>query len=300
MPQISDVYIDIIRNTISSVVVLSLTFLIHRVIARLLRSRIKESTDFHTLRMLTRNTLLLLSGLLILAVWLGAGSNFAVSLGVFGAGIAFASQEIIGSFAGYLNIVIGGVFHIGDRIRVGDVVGDVVDIAVLRTTVMEIEGWVRADQYTGRMVTIANRMIFSDSVFNYTEHWPYLWDEIMLPVTYDSDWRLAGQILLEHGRDYTGDFQERAKSIFGELRKRYPLQETPVEPSLYIAMTDNWIEMTLRYVVDPHERRVVASKMHHDILQRFEAEDAITIASATFEVVGFPPLKGSVTGSGKA
>ncbi len=300
MPQISDVYIDIIRNTISSAVVLSLTFLIHRVIARLLRLRIKDSSAFHTLRMLTRNSLFVLGGLLILAIWLGAGSNLAVTMGVFGAGIAFASQEVIGSFAGYLNIVIGGVFHIGDRVRIGDVVGDVVDIGMLRTTVMEIEGWVRADQYTGRMVTVANRMIFSDSVFNYTQHWPYLWDEIMLPITYDSNWHLAGQILLEHGRDYTGDFQEQAKSIFGELRKRYPLQETPVEPSLYVVMTDNWIEMTLRYVVDPHERRVVASKLHHDILQHFEAEDAITIASATFEVVGFPPLEGNVTGSGEA
>ncbi|MFO7918608.1 MAG: mechanosensitive ion channel [Anaerolineae bacterium] len=300
MPQIPDFYMDIIRKTISSAIVLSLTFVIHRVIARLLRLRIRDSTDSHTLRMLTRNTLFVLSGLLVLAIWLGAGSNFAVSMGVFGAGIAFASQEVIGSFAGYLNIVIGGVFHIGERIRIGDVVGDVVDISMLRTTVMEIEGWVRADQYTGRMVTVANRMIFSESVFNYTQHWPYLWDEITFPITYDSDWRLAGQILLEHGQEHTNDLQKQAQTTFEELRRRYPLQEAAVEPSLYVVMTDNWIEMTLRYVVDPHERRVVASNLHHDILQHFESEDEITVASATFEVVGFPPLEGNVTGSGRA
>lgn len=298
MPQISDVYIEIINKFISSAVVLFFAFLIHRIVARVLRLRIKDSTDVHTLRMLTRNTLFILSALLILAIWMGAGSNFAVSMGVFGAGIAFASQEVIGSFAGYLNIVIGGVFHIGDRISVGEVVGDVVDIGMLRTTVMEIEGWVRADQYTGRMVTVANRTIFSDSVFNYTDHWPYLWDEIMLPVTYDSDWHLAGQILLEHGKEYTKDFQEQAHTTFEELQRRYPLQEAAVEPSLYVVMTDNWIELTLRYVVDPHKRRAVASNLHHNILQQFESEEEITIASATFEMVGFPPLEGNVTVSG--
>lgn len=298
MPEIPDFYMDIITNVISSAVVLSLTFLIHRVAARLLRLHIKESADVHTLYMLTRNTLFVMAGLFLLAIWLGAGTNFAMTMGVFGAGIAFASQEVIGSFAGYLNIVIGGVFHIGDRISVGEVVGDVIDIGMLRTTVMEIEGWVRADQYTGRVVTVANRMVFSDSVFNYTQDWPYIWDEIMLPITYDSDWRLAGQIMLEHGREYTVDSQEQAKSKFDALRRRYPLQETAVEPSLYLVMTDNWIEMTLRYIVDPRKRRGMTSNLHRGLLQRFESEEEITIASATFEMVGFPPLEGDITVSG--
>jgi small-conductance mechanosensitive channel len=173
--------------------------------------------------------------------------------------------------------------------------GDVIDISILRTTVMEIGEWVGADQYTGRVVTVANRSIFSAPVFNYTQHWPYLWDEIMIPVTYASDWRRAGEMMLEHGRGYTVHFQDQAQVELRQLMRSYPVQEMSVEPSLYIIMTDNWVELTLRYVVDPHERRGVKGQLHKEILQCFEAEPAITVASATFEVVGFPPLTGSTS-----
>ena len=294
MPQVSDTYLNIIVKLFFSLVVLLLTFGINRIASRSLQASVKVSTHVHTLRMLVRNTVFIVGGIVILAIWLGFGSNFTVAMGILGAGIAFASQEVIGSFAGYVNIVTGSFFHIGDRVRLGNVVGDVVDIGMLRTTLMEIGEWVRADQYTGRVVTIANRVVFSDPVFNYTQHWPYLWDEIMLPITYSSDWRLAGQIMLEHGREYTDDFQVQAQSIMAKLMKRYPIHETTVEPALYIVMTDNWIEMTLRYVVDPRARRRVKGELHNELLQHFELEKDITVASMTVEIVGFPPLKSEI------
>jgi len=297
MPEILAGYSNIISKFVASLIIVSSAFLINRLVSRLLQLRVNIPTHVYTLRMLARNALFILSGLLILAIWLGFGSNFTAAIGIFGAGIAFASQEVVGSFAGYLSIVTGNIFYIGDRVRIGDVVGDVVDIGMLRTTVMEIGGWVRADQYTGRVVTVANRAIFSDPVFNYTQDWPYLWDEITLPITYESDWRHAGEILLEHGKEYTGEFETQAQSRVAELTRRYPVQEMElgVEPTLYVVMTDNWIELTLRYAVVPHERRVVASSLHNDILQHFESEEDITIASATFDIVGFPPLEGDVT-----
>jgi small-conductance mechanosensitive channel len=241
--------------------------------------------------MLVRNTVFTVGSVVILSIWLGFGSSFTVAMGIFGAGIAFASQEVIGSFAGYLNIVTGNLFRIGDRIRIGNVVGDVLDISMLRTTVMEIGEWVKADQYTGRIVTIANRVVFSDPVFNYTQHWHYLWDEITIPITYDSNWRRAGEIMLEHGQEYSSDFQADAQAELGEMVKTYLVHETPVEPMLYIVMTDNWIEMTLRYVVEARKRREVGGQLHRELLQHFEAEPGITVASATIEIVGFPPLK---------
>jgi small-conductance mechanosensitive channel len=177
-------------------------------------------------------------------------------------------------------------------VRIGEVMGDVLDISILRTTVMEIGEWVQADQYTGRIVTVANRVVFSAPVFNYTQHWRYLWDEIMVPVTYGSDWRRAGEIMLAHGQEYTAHLQAQAQAELEELARRYPLHAQTVEPTLYVVMTDNWIEMTLRYVVEVQERRQVKGRLHHELLQHFESEADITVASATFEIVGFPPLKG--------
>lgn len=295
MPQIPATYLDIIRKLISSLVVLLLTLGTNRAASNLLRTRVKDPSHTQTLRMLVRNTVFFIGSAAILAIWLGFGSNFTVAMGILGAGIAFASQEVIGSFAGYLSIVTGNIFRIGDRVRIGNVIGDVLDISLLRTTVMEIGEWVQADQYTGRIVNIANRVVFSDPVFNYTQHWRYLWDEIMIPITYDSNWRRAAEIMLEDGQEYSSCFLTQARAELSDMMRRYPaLHDTPVEPMLYIVMTDNWIEMTLRYVVEAVRRREVKGQLHHELLQRFESEADITVASTTLEIVGFPPLKGDV------
>jgi small-conductance mechanosensitive channel len=165
------------------------------------------------------------------------------------------------------------------------------DISLLRTTVMEVGDWVKADQYTGRVVTVANRIVWTNSVYNYTKHWGYLWDEITLPITYESDWQRAAELILEHGQTYTVEMQADAEAKLSRIIDCFPLKETTVEPTLYLAMTDNWIELTLRFVVDAQERRKVKGRLHRDLLQHFQAEQKIAIASTTIEIVGFPPLE---------
>jgi small-conductance mechanosensitive channel len=293
MPNITLNYVDTLLKLVYSLAVLALIWIAYRIVRGVLQARIKDQTHMHTLRMLVRNAFFLAGALIVLVIWLDVGGHFTIAMGVFGAGIAFASQEVIGSFAGYLNIVTGSLYRIGDRVRLGNVVGDVMDIGILRTTVMEIGEWVQADQYTGRIVTIANRAVFSDPVYNYTQHWHYLWDEIMVPITYTSNWRRAAEIMLEHGHTYSTHLQAEAQAELREMVDRYLVHDTPVEPTLYIVMTDNWIEMTLRYVVEARERRKVKGELHRELLQHFESEAEITVASATFEIVGFPPLKGS-------
>jgi len=285
-------YVSIGVKLFASVLVGVATYVAYRVARNILSRRVSDKTNFYTLRMLIRNALLFAAGVIILIIWLGLGSNFTVAMGILGAGIAFASQEVIGSFAGYLNIVTGSIYRIGDRVRIGDVAGDVIDITIMRTTLMEIGAWVQADQYTGRTVSVANRILFAAPVFNYTQHWGYVWDEIMLPFTYDSDWRLAAEIMLSHAQEYTANLQADAHAQLQRTMARYPLQQTQVEPTLYLAITDNWIQMMLRYIVPPRERRTVQAQLHRELLQHFEKEPTIQIASATFEVVGLPDLEG--------
>jgi len=291
MPQLPAIYVTIILKLFQSLLTFVLTLIAQRGLKNLLRAQIKEPTRVHTLYMVTRNSLFIVGGIAILFIWLGSGSNLTVAMGILGAGIAFASQEVLGSLAGYVNIITGDLFQIGDRVRIGNVVGDVLDVSILRTTVMEIGEWVHADQYTGRIVTVANRVVFSEPVYNYTQHWPYLWDEIVIPIAYTSDWRRAGEIMLKHGRGYTADFQSQAQVKLSALIENYPVRETTVEPTLYVVMTDNWIEMTLRYVVEARKRRRVKGQLHQELLQCFESATDITVASMTVEIVGFPPLK---------
>jgi small-conductance mechanosensitive channel len=285
-------YSAIIDKLISTVVIILLTLIANNLLRNVLRTRFKDSSQIHTLRMLLRNAVYGIGSILLLTVWLGVGANFTMAMGILGAGIAFASQELIGSFTGFLNIVTSNLYRIGDRVRIGDVIGDVLDINLLRTTVMEIGEWVQADQYTGRIVSIANRFVFSDPVFNYTKYWHFLWDEITLPITYGSDWRLATELMLQHGEEYSKDVQDAAKSGLEKLRSQYSvLEDLPVGPTLYIVMTDNWVEMTLRYVVETRNRRQVKAELHRELLEHFGQTPSITVASATFEIVGFPPLR---------
>ena len=294
MPQLPEPYLGVILKLLFSLLILVLTMAGNRVLRNVLKVQVRDPAQVHTLYMLVRNSIFLAGSVLTLLIWLGVGSNFTVAMGILGAGIAFASQEVIGSFAGYLNIVTGNLFRIGDRVQIGHVTGDVLDVSILRTTVMEIGEWVQADQYTGRLVTVANRVVFSDPVFNYTQRWPYLWDEITIPVTYNSDWRRAGELMLEHGREYTTQFQAQAQAQLRDLVNTYPVHDATVEPTLYIVMTDNWIEMTLRYVVDAQARRQVKTRLHHELLQHFESDPNVTVASMTVEIVGLPPLKGDL------
>lgn len=292
MPQIQPFYLQILQKIVISIVVAGLAVVVSRLTGRLLSKRVEDAPQMQTLSLLVRKITYIAAIVIILVVVFEMGSNFGTVIGILGAGVAFASQEVIGSFAGYLNIITGNIFRIGDRIRIGNVVGDVLDVSLLRTTVMEIGEWVKADQYTGRVVSVANRVVFSDPVFNYTQHSRYLWDEIMIPVTYDTNWRRAVEIILAKGQEVTKGFHAGAKAEFEEMIKKYPaLHTVPVEPSVYIAMTDNWIELTLRYIVEARDRRPVKGQIHSGLLHHFGEDPDITVASMTVDIVKFPPLK---------
>ena len=274
-----------------SLVVVVATLIIYRTIRNAIKRRVKDATRLQSMRVAVRNVLAVVSFVIILLIWLPTGNNLTTALGILGAGLAIASQELIGSLAAGVNIWVGNIYRVGDRVRIGEVVGDVMDISLARTTVMEVGEWVKADQYTGRVVNVANRMVWTNPVYNFTQHWGYLWDEITLPISYESDWQRAAELMLEHGQTYTAELQADAEAKLSRLIDRYPLKDTKVEPTLYLAMTDNWIEMTLRFVVDAQERRRVKDEMHRDLLQHIQTEENITVASTTIEIVGFPRLE---------
>src|SRR5690606_5854844 len=122
--------------------------------------------------------------------------GLTVALGVAGAGIAFALQEVITSVAGWMATIFGNFYKTGDRVQLGGIKGDVIDIGVLRTTIMETGEWVNGDLYNGRIVLVANSFVFKEPVFNYSGDFSFLWDEIVISVQYGSDIALAKKIML--------------------------------------------------------------------------------------------------------
>jgi small-conductance mechanosensitive channel len=288
---LSDIWaIDIYRKLILTVFILLLYVILRSSIHRLILPRIPDDSPYLvTVRKLTGYLLNILTVLLIFAVWIQKLGDLTVALGLLAAGLAFALQEIIGSIAGWTTIISGQPFVIGDRIETGGIRGDVVDVSLLRTKLMEIGNWMGGDHNTGRIVTVSNAYIFKEPLFNYSRHINYIWDEITIPVTYESDWRKAIAIMSEAVRERPSylELLPKAQEQRRQARREFAIKITSLEPRVFVRLTDNWIELGLIYPVYTETRRSFRSDVSQQILTDF-SKAGITIASQTVAVVKFP------------
>ena len=237
----------------------------------------------------------------ILSIWFDDPTRLTTAAGLMTAGLAFALQKVITSVAGYFVILRSRVFTVGDRILMAGVRGDVIRLSFIQTTIMEMgqppgerpddpKVWVKSRQFTGRIVTVTNDKIFDTPVFNYTRDFPYLWEEITLPISYKDDRGRAEQILLEAGKRHAVKLHEMTEEDVDKLEQHFFIARRSLEPRVYMRLTDNWVELSLRFLVREHGSREVKDAMSREILPRLE-ESGIGIASATFEIVGLPPIQ---------
>lgn len=244
--------------------------------------------------------------LMLISIWFDNPGRLATFLGLITAGIAIAIQRVITAIAGYFLILRGKVFNVGDRIVIGGVRGDVIELSFLQTTVMEMgeaKGeqadspavWVHSRQYTGRIVTVSNAVIFDQPVYNYTREFPYIFEEIAVPIAYDSDWHKSEEIVLAAATKHTVKYTEMEKGAIEELKRRYFLGNENPGPRVYWRLTDNWIEMSVRFVVPDHGVRGIKDAMSREIITNFKAA-GLGIASGTYQVVGMPKLQVAISG----
>ncbi|MGD9587688.1 MAG: mechanosensitive ion channel family protein [Pyrinomonadaceae bacterium] len=218
--------------------------------------------------------------------------GITVALGVAGAGVAFALQEVIASFAGWFAISFANFYKPGDRVEVGGIKGDVIDISFLRTTIMECGEWVDGDLYNGRVVRVANSFVFKEPVYNYSGEFPFLWDEIKVPVKYGSDVKFARQTLQMIAEEVVGSYAVGAKAAWASFSRQFLLEDATVGPMVTLVATDNWMEFTVRYVTDYKSRRGTKDQLFTRIIEEFEgSEGKAAFASATFHIVETPRLE---------
>ncbi|WP_319468002.1 mechanosensitive ion channel family protein [uncultured Trichococcus sp.] len=260
-------------------------YVLRRFLLNRLYGRLKNSGHWYVARKIARwlNNFILF--IIFMYIFGRNVTGFTTAIGLAGAGVTYALREVIVSIAGWFAILFGDFFETGDRVLLGGIKGDVVDIGVLRTTLMEIGEWVDGDQYTGRVVRVANSYIFSSPVYNYTANFKFLWDEIRIPLRFESDIQLAKIILLEVAEKHTGQYNQQATLAWENMKKHYKLENASLENQVFLSFNDNWVQMNLRYVVDYRERRGVKDKIFSEILQRFKQEDRLEIASETLEVI---------------
>jgi small-conductance mechanosensitive channel len=259
-------------------------------IVRLLQGFVTRAVHQDDARYSVRKGLAFTSYILVIIFILGVFSeqlgSLAVAFGVAGAGIAFALQEVIVSIAGWIALSFGQFYHVSDRVQVGGIKGDVIDIGMLRTTLMEIGQWVDGDLYNGRIVKVANSFVFKEPVFNYSADFPFVWDEFVVPIKYGSDYVLAREIITHSISRDVSEYTDFAKKTWKKLIRKYSIDEASVDPIVTMIATDNWMEFTARYVVDYKQRCTTKDRIFTNIVSAIEQTGGkVGIASATFHLV---------------
>ena len=220
--------------------------------------------------------------LVILAIiWIEAFENLPTFLGLLSAGIAIALSDVLKNMAGWFFILARRPLQVGDRIEVTDIIGDVVDIRLFRFSLMEVGGWVDAEQSTGRLVHVPNGVVFTQAVANYTEGFPFIWDDLGVLVTFESDWKLAEQLMRDILQSEAPDVEGAAGERIRQTARRYSIRIGTLTPTVYVSVRDSGVMLSARYLVETRTRRGRSDRIWRAILDAFAENPTVELAYPT-------------------
>lgn len=264
-----------------SVLLVLMVMVLRAIAIRIVRSRTDDIRIQYRWRKTITYTAVVVGVLLVGRVWYEGIANLATFLGLLSAGLAIALRDPIVNLGGWLFIIWQRPFVVGDRIQIGEHAGDVIDQRVFQIILLEIGNWVDADQSTGRMVHIPNGVVFRDALANYTRGMAFVWDEIRVPITFESDWRKAKELLTEIVQRHSAEAVEEAERQMLNVSRQYMIFYATLTPTVYTAVRENGVVLTLRYLCHPRRRRGTAQALWEDILTVIRSADDIAFAYPT-------------------
>ncbi len=274
---------------IGTIAAILLAWIIHTLGRKYINSHIRDVKEHYRKLSFLSTTIVILAVATIIVLWARPMQHTGTFLGLIGAGVAVALRDPLLSVAGRVAIFAGNMYSVGDRIEINKMTGDVIDVGFFYTRMMEVGHWIGADQVTGRLVQFSNSRVFGHAVFNYTQNFAYIWDVVTIPITYSSNVQDTTKALLEVGNEYTHEFLKGARSQLEGMRQYFLVPEFELEPQVYLTVTSNWIELTMRYVVDPKKRRSASSFIYTEVFRRIQGREDIVIASETMDLSIHPP-----------
>ena len=218
-------------------------------------------------------------------IWVKNIRTFSILLSVVGAGLVIALQDAIMCVAGWFIILIRKPYDVGDRVEISGIKGDVIDIRLFQTTLLEIGNWVKDEQSTGRIVHVPNKNIFTSPVFNYTREFEYIWNELKVVVTFESNWKKARDIMLSFASEKAEVVRENVRRKIKKMAEKYLIFYEKLTPIVYVKIVDHGIELSLRYLTTAKNRRSSESELAENILDSFQMESDINFAYPTYRIV---------------
>jgi small-conductance mechanosensitive channel len=256
-------------------------WVIRQIALRIAYKRIDEIRGRYQWRKMSGYIAVFFAVLLIGRIWIQGLQTLMTFMGIMSAGLVLALKDPIVNLAGWIFIVWRRPFESGDRIQIGESTGDVVDIRVFQFSLIEVGNWVNADQSTGRIIHVPNGMLFTKALANYSAGLEYIWNEIPVLVTFESDWEKAKKILFEVGTKNAEHLANAARKQLNRMKGRFLIHYEKLTPTVYTAVKGSGVMLTIRYMCDPRRRRGSEEEIWEDILRRFAEHEDISFAYST-------------------
>ncbi len=222
-----------------------------------------------------------LYGVTLSLLWLPNIQGLSTFLGLFAAGLAVVLRDPLVNLVGWLFILWRQPFRMGDRIQTGKHAGDVIDISVFQFTLMEIGNWVETDQSTGRIIHLPNGWVFRDAIANYSQGFKYIWHEIPVLITFESDWEKAKAILFTQVNNHAEHLSGSAEEHLRRAGHKYMISYAKLTPTVYTTVRESGILLTMRYLCEPRRRRGSEQVVWESVLREFAKNDDISLAYPT-------------------
>lgn len=268
-------------NVLLTLAVIISAMIIRRVVTMVINRRTQDHSKRYIAAKTVRYLLLLAVGLMLVRIWLGGMESLVTYLGILSAGLAIALQDPLTNLAGWLFLMVRKPFVVGDRIQIGERAGDVIDVSLFQFSLVEIGGWVDAEQSTGRVIHVPNGWVFKHSTYNYTQGFNFIWNELPVTVTFESDWRKAKEILLEIAEQHTAIKSEHAAQQVRQAAQKFLIYFEKLTPIVWTSVAENGVTLTIRYLCQPRNRRGSAERIWEAILDRFAEQGRIDFAYPT-------------------
>ncbi len=258
--------------------------LLHRLVIYLVSRSEADPITKYRVRKFSAYLLTFTAFVLIFLLWSTSSGQFITVVGLASAGLAVALKDLIVDLMGWIFIMVRKPFALGDRIEVNGVKGDVVDLRSFQFSLLEVGNWVGADQSTGRVVHVPNRYVFIHHITNYNNGFGFVWNEIPVLITFESNWRKAKKILEEIAHRVSLHFSEEAEKALRKRMAKFMIFYKHLSPKVYTSVQDSGVLLTIRYLCKPKARRGTEEEIWEMVLEAFEKEPDVELAYPTYRI----------------
>lgn len=291
---------------LTTILTIAILILLRFIILRLAMRKVKDPTHIYQWRKVTDYTAFVIGVLVIGRIWVEAFGSISTFLGLVSAGIAIALKDPIVNLAGWGYLLWLRPIKIGDRIQIGDRRGDVVNMGTFQFSLMEIGRREQGESSTGRIIYVPNGIVFTEKVINFSHGFPYIWTEVPVCVTFESNWEKAKGILEKIGKQHGEHLTQAAEKELKKTAHKFLIHQPQFDPVIFTKVLDNGVELAVRYICKPQEKRTTEHAVWEAVLTEFAKHDDIALAYPTTRIYREPeegveahPERLKMSGEGK-